>query len=154
MFVAALLMLDVVGACAGMSQTMQLWRRCVALEDLTVDRRTEALDRAEWWEGEGWGTFQQKFDASTLVPRFLGVPLHNTEADFLSQANNFLRQPKCSLHTRFSDIDPVARATPFLGFLRWLVEDGMALASYANESVHLIAAHFVAVLGPLPKVVL
>ena len=29
--------------------------------------------------------------------------------------------------------------------------DGIALASYANESVHLIATHFAAVLGPPPR---
>ena len=57
------------------------------------------------------------------------------------------------VHTRFSDTDPVAKATRFLDFSRWLASDGIALASYANESVHLIATHFGAVLGPLPKVV-
>ena len=87
------------------------------------------------------------------MPRFLGVPLHNTEADFLSQASDFLQQLKCNLRTRFSDPDPVAKATRVLNFFRWPAEDGMALASYANEYVHLIAAHFAAVLGPLPKVV-
>ena len=57
MFVAALhFMLDVVGACAGMSQTLQLRKQCVALEDLTVDRCIEAPDRAERWEGEGWAS--------------------------------------------------------------------------------------------------
>ena len=95
MFVAALhFMLDVVGVCAGMSQTMQLRRRCIALEDLTINRCRETLDSAERWEGEGWGVFQQDFDASTLVPRFLGVPLHNTKADFPSQASDFLQQLK------------------------------------------------------------
>ena len=48
MFVAALhFMLDVVGGCAGMSQAMQLWRQCIALEDLTVGRCIEAPDKAE-----------------------------------------------------------------------------------------------------------
>ena len=104
MFVAALhFMLDVVGACAGMLQTMQFWRRCVALEDLTIDRCIEALDRAKWWQGEGWGAFQQEFDASTPVPLFLGVPLCSTKADFPSQATDLHQQLKCSLHTRFGD---------------------------------------------------
>ena len=50
------------------------------------------LDRAERWEGEGWGAFEKEFDASTPVPRFLGVPLHNTEADFVNRATDFLQQ--------------------------------------------------------------
>ena len=95
MFVAALhFMLDVVGACAGMLQTMQLRRRCIALEDLTINRCIETLDRAKRWEGEGRGAFQHEFDASTPVPRFLDVPLHNTLADFPSQASDFLQQLK------------------------------------------------------------
>ena len=114
-FVAALhFMLDVVGVCAGMSQTMQLPRRCVAIEHLTIDRCIEAMDTAERWESEGWGGFQRVFDASTPVPRFLGVHVHNTEAGFPSQASHFFQQLKCSLHTRFRDT--VAKATRFFDF--------------------------------------
>ena len=59
-FVASLhFMLDVVGACAGMLQIMQLKRRCVALEDLCVEKRVEALERAERWKGPGWTDFQK-----------------------------------------------------------------------------------------------
>ena len=48
MFVAALhFMLDMVDACAGMLQTIHLQRRCVALENLTIDRCMETLYRAE-----------------------------------------------------------------------------------------------------------
>ena len=86
-------------------------------------------------------------------PRFLGIPLHNTKANFVNIASDFLQQLKHNLHIRFSDTDPVAKATRFLDFFRWPASDGIALASYANESVHLIATHFAAVLGPLPKVV-
>ena len=54
-FVASLhFMLDVVGAWAGMSQIMQLKRRCIALEDCV-----EVLERAERWEGPGWTGFQK-----------------------------------------------------------------------------------------------
>ena len=46
-FVASLhFMLDVVGACAGMLQIMQLKRRRVALEDLAVEKCAEAVERA------------------------------------------------------------------------------------------------------------
>ena len=49
-FVASLhFMLDVVGACAGMSHITQLKRRCVALEDLFVEKCVEALERAQRW---------------------------------------------------------------------------------------------------------
>ena len=60
MFVASLhFMLDVVGACAGMSQIMQLKRQCVALEYLSVEKCVEAMERAERWEGPGWTDFQK-----------------------------------------------------------------------------------------------
>ena len=59
-FVASLhFMLDVVGACAGMSHIMQLKRWCVALEDLSVQKCVEVLERAERWEGSGWNGFQE-----------------------------------------------------------------------------------------------
>ena len=58
-FVASLhFMLDVVGACADMSQIMQLKRQCVALDDLSVEKCVEVLERAERWEGPGWTGFQ------------------------------------------------------------------------------------------------
>ena len=153
-FVAALhFMLDVVGACAGMSQTMQLQRRCVALEDLSVDKCIEALDKAERWEGQGWRDFQKDFHGSAPVPRFLGVPLHNTEAEFSNQANNFVHSLKTHIQTRFSESDPVAKATRFLDFFRWPASDGVALANYGNDSVQLIATHFSLVLGDLPQAI-
>ena len=52
-------MLDLVGACAGMSQIMQLKRRCVALGDLSLHKCVEVLERAERWEGLGWTSFQK-----------------------------------------------------------------------------------------------
>ena len=54
-FVASLhFMLDVVGACAGMSQIMRLKRRCVTIEDLFVDKCVQVLEWADRWEGPGW----------------------------------------------------------------------------------------------------
>jgi hypothetical protein len=89
-FVASLhFMLDVVGACAGMLQIMQVKRPCVALEDLSVEKCVEALDRAERWEGPGWTDFQKDFVPAAPVPRFLCVPLHGIHSDFPTPTTAF-----------------------------------------------------------------
>ena len=120
MVVAALhFMLDVVGACAGMSQIMQLRRPCVAFEDLPVGKCLEALERAERWEGPRWTEFQKDFDQSALVPRFLGVPLHSIQSEFSTQTTDFLQALKSHIDTRVSETDLVAKVTRFLDFFKW-----------------------------------
>ena len=92
-------MLDVVGACVGMSQIMQLKRRCKALEDLYVEKCPEALERAERWEGPGWADFQMDCDQSAPLPRFLDAPLHDIDSDFSTTTTDFLQAVQSHIHT-------------------------------------------------------
>ena len=95
MFVAALhFMLDVAGVCAGMSQTMQFRRRCIALEDLTINRCTETLARVDRWEGRGGALSNRNLMHPLLCHAFWVFPYKAPRIDFPSQAGNFLHQLK------------------------------------------------------------
>ena len=66
--------------------------------------------------GGGW--IFKRISMGPPVPRFLGFPLHNTEAEFSNPANDFVHSLNTHIQTRFNDSDPVAKATRFLDFFR------------------------------------